>query len=54
MNDCSSKVGHDFRKKWFKSMMTKNMVTVFLKEKMKEPVLDKSLPWEDLFKDKTR
>ena len=25
-----------------------------LKEKMKEPVLDKSHPWEDLFKDKTR
>ena len=25
-----------------------------LKEKMKKPVLDKSPPWEDLFKDKTR
>ena len=25
-----------------------------LKEKMKEPVLDKSPEWEDLFKDKTR
>ena len=48
------KLGMILEKKWFKSMMTKNMVTVFLKEKMKEPVLDKSLPWEDLFKDKTR